>query len=80
MIIISVDEDKIGKIKAINSGIPQEVLGSCLKTPIINQEFLVLWAVRKVPDVIETSEGDFIGIRHKMFHLHSYYHRVVYGA
>ncbi|WP_374958928.1 2-oxo acid dehydrogenase subunit E2, partial [Gilvibacter sp.] len=39
-----------------------------------------LGAIRKVPAVIETSEGDFIGIRHKMFLSHSYDHRVVNGA
>ena len=33
-----------------------------------------------VPAVIETSEGDFIGIRQKMFVSHSYDHRVVNGA
>jgi len=52
-------------------------------TPIINQPqvaILALGAVRKVPAVIETSEGDFIGIRHKMFISHSYDHRVVNGA
>jgi len=37
-------------------------------------------AVGKVPAVIETSKGDFIGIRHKMFLLHSYDIRVVNGA
>ena len=31
-------------------------------------------------DFIETPEGDFIGIRHKMFLSHSYDHRVVDGA
>jgi 2-oxoglutarate dehydrogenase E2 component (dihydrolipoamide succinyltransferase) len=30
--------------------------------------------------VIETPEGDFIGIRQKMFVSHSYDHRVVNGA
>jgi 2-oxoglutarate dehydrogenase E2 component (dihydrolipoamide succinyltransferase) len=33
-----------------------------------------------VPAVIETPEGDFIGIRQKMFLSHSYDHRVVDGA
>jgi 2-oxoglutarate dehydrogenase E2 component (dihydrolipoamide succinyltransferase) len=33
-----------------------------------------------VPAVIETSEGDFIGIRQKLFLSHSYDHRVVNGA
>ncbi|MBJ2175130.1 2-oxo acid dehydrogenase subunit E2 [Aureibaculum sp. A20] len=57
--------------------------GSVMGTPIINQPqvaILALGAIRKVPAVIETSEGDFIGIRHKMFLSHSYDHRVVNGA
>lgn len=57
--------------------------GSIFGTPIINQPqvaILALGAIRKVPAVIETSEGDFIGIRHKMFLSHSYDHRVVNGA
>jgi 2-oxoglutarate dehydrogenase E2 component (dihydrolipoamide succinyltransferase) len=57
--------------------------GSVFGTPIINQPqvgILALGAIRKVPAVIETSEGDFIGIRHKMFLSHSYDHRVVNGA
>ncbi|MEL0456867.1 dihydrolipoamide acetyltransferase family protein [Flavobacteriaceae bacterium SZ-1-7] len=57
--------------------------GSIMGTPIINQPqvgILALGAIRKVPAVIETSEGDFIGIRYKMFLSHSYDHRVVNGA
>ena len=57
--------------------------GSIMGTPIINQPqvaILALGAIRKVPAVIETSEGDFIGIRQKMFVSHSYDHRVVNGA
>lgn len=57
--------------------------GSIMGTPIINQPqvaILALGAIRKVPAVIETSEGDFIGIRHKMFLSHSYDHRVINGA
>jgi len=57
--------------------------GSIMGTPIINQPqvgVLALGAIRKVPAVIETAEGDFIGIRHKMFMSHSYDHRVVNGA
>ena len=52
-------------------------------TPIINQPqvaILALGAIRKVPAVIETNQGDFIGIRHKMYLSHSYDHRVVDGA
>ena len=57
--------------------------GNVMGTPIINQPqvgILALGAVRKMPAVIETPEGDFIGIRHKMFLSHSYDHRVVDGS
>lgn len=57
--------------------------GSVFGTPIINQPqvgILALGAIRKMPAVIETSEGDYIGIRSKMFLSHSYDHRVVNGA
>lgn len=52
-------------------------------TPIIAQPqvaILAVGAVRKRPAVIETPQGDFIGIRHMMFLSHSYDHRVVDGA
>lgn len=57
--------------------------GSIFGTPIINQPqvgILALGAIRKVPAVIETPEGDFIGIRHKMYLSISYDHRVVNGS
>jgi 2-oxoglutarate dehydrogenase E2 component (dihydrolipoamide succinyltransferase) len=57
--------------------------GNVMGTPIINQPqvaILALGAIRKVPAVIETPEGDFIGIRQKMYLSHSYDHRVVDGA
>ncbi len=57
--------------------------GNVMGTPIINQPqvaIMALGAIRKVPAVIETPDGDFIGIRHKMFLSHSYDHRVVDGA
>jgi len=57
--------------------------GNVMGTPIINQPqvaILALGAIRKMPAVIETPEGDFIGIRHKMYLSHSYDHRVVDGA
>ncbi len=57
--------------------------GSITGTPIINQPqvaILALGAIRKLPAVIETPEGDFIGIRQKMIVAHSYDHRVVNGA
>jgi 2-oxoglutarate dehydrogenase E2 component (dihydrolipoamide succinyltransferase) len=37
-------------------------------------------AIVKKPAVIETAEGDFIGIRQLMFLSHSYDHRVVDGS
>jgi 2-oxoglutarate dehydrogenase E2 component (dihydrolipoamide succinyltransferase) len=57
--------------------------GNVMGTPIINQPqvaILALGAIRKVPAVIETADGDFIGIRHKMYLSHSYDHRVVDGS
>ena len=57
--------------------------GNVMGTPIINQPqsgILALGAVRKKPAVIETPEGDLIGIRHMMFLSHSYDHRNVDGA
>lgn len=57
--------------------------GSIMGTPIINQPqvaILALGAIRKMPSVVETPEGDFIGIRQKMIVSHSYDHRVVNGA
>lgn len=57
--------------------------GNVMGTPIINQPqvaILAIGAIRKVPAVIETPDGDFIGIRYKMFLSHSYDHRVVDGA
>lgn len=57
--------------------------GNVMGTPIINQPqvaILALGSINKKPAVIETPEGDFIGIRHKMFLSHSYDHRVVDGA
>ena len=59
------------------------VYGSIMGTPIINQPqvgILAIGAVRKVPSVIETIDGDFIGIRQKVFLSHSYDHRVINGA
>jgi len=57
--------------------------GNVMGTPIINQPqaaILALGAIRKMPAVIETPNGDFIGIRHKMFLSHSYDHRIVDGS
>ncbi len=73
------DEIQDGTYTVTNVG----TFGSIMGTPIINQPqvgILALGAIRKVPAVIETPEGDFIGIRYKMFMSHSYDHRVVNGA
>lgn len=56
--------------------------GNVMGTPIINQPqvaIMAIGAIRKKPAVIETPEGDFIGIRHMMFLSLSYDHRVVDG-
>jgi len=73
------DDTQEGTYTVTNVG----TFGSVFGTPIINQPqvgILALGAIRKVPAVIETPEGDFIGIRQKMFLSHSYDHRVVDGA
>ena len=57
--------------------------GSIMGTPIINQPqvgILAIGAIRKMPAVIETPEGDFIGIRHKVILSHSFDHRIINGA
>ncbi|OYU84833.1 MAG: diapophytoene dehydrogenase [Flavobacterium sp. BFFFF2] len=73
------DDTQGGTYTVTNVG----TFGSVFGTPIINQPqvgILALGAIRKVPAVIETPEGDFIGIRQKMYLSHSYDHRVVDGA
>ena len=73
------DEVQGGTYTVTNVG----TFGSVFGTPIINQPqvgILALGAIRKMPSVIETPEGDFIGIRSKMYLSHSYDHRVVNGA
>ena len=57
--------------------------GNVMGTPIINQPQVAIMAVgsiKKKPAVIETPQGDMIGIRHMMFLSLSYDHRVVDGA
>ena len=73
------DDTQGGTYTVTNVG----TFGSVFGTPILNQPqvgILALGAIRKMPAVIETPEGDFIGIRQKMFLSHSYDHRVVDGA
>lgn len=57
--------------------------GNVMGTPIIPQPqvaIMAVGAIRKKPAVIETPQGDTLGIRHMMFLSHSYDHRVVDGA
>jgi len=57
--------------------------GNVLGTPVINQPQVAIMAtgaIRKKPAVIETPQGDLVGVRHMMFLSHSYDHRVVDGA
>jgi 2-oxoglutarate dehydrogenase E2 component (dihydrolipoamide succinyltransferase) len=57
--------------------------GNLMGTPIIVQPqvaIMAFGAIVKKPAVIETPQGDFIGIRQLMFLSHSYDHRVVDGS
>ena len=57
--------------------------GSIMGTPIINQPqvgILAIGVIRKTPSVIETPNGDFIGIRKKLILSHSYDHRIINGS
>lgn len=57
--------------------------GNIFGTPIINQPqvgILAIGAIRKVPAVVETNQGEYIGIRSTLYLSHSYDHRIVNGA
>lgn len=57
--------------------------GNVMGTPIINQPqvaILAVGSIKKKPAVIETPQGDMIGIRQFMFLSLSYDHRVVDGS
>ncbi|MBL4715707.1 MAG: 2-oxo acid dehydrogenase subunit E2 [Bacteroidia bacterium] len=73
------DEIQDGTFTITNLG----SFGNVMGTPIINQPqvaILGIGAIRKKPAVIETPQGDTIGIRHMMFLSLSYDHRIVDGA
>ena len=73
------DDVQDGTYTVTNVGMFDSLMG----TPIINQPqvgILALGAIRKVPAVVETEKGDFIGIRRKMILSHSYDHRIINGA
>jgi 2-oxoglutarate dehydrogenase E2 component (dihydrolipoamide succinyltransferase) len=59
------------------------VFGSLMGTPIINQPqvaILAVGAIKKRAVVIETEQGDAIGIRHMMYLSMSYDHRIIDGS
>lgn len=73
------DDVKDGTFTITNVG----SFGNVMGTPIINQPqvaILAVGAIKKKPAVVETPQGDAIGIRHMMFLSLSYDHRVVDGA
>ena len=73
------DEIQGGTFTVTNFGTFDSITG----TPIINQPqvaILGIGAIRKMPVVIETLQGDMIGIRHIMILSLAYDHRVVDGA
>lgn len=76
---LSPDEISGGTFTVTNVG----SFGNVMGTPIINQPQVAILAVgviKKKPAVIETPQGDVIGIRHMMFCSLSYDHRVVDGS
>ena len=76
---LSPDEISGGTYTLTNVG----SFGNVMGTPIINQPqvaIMAVGAIKKKPAVIETPDGDLIGIRHFMFLSHSYDHRVVDGS
>lgn len=75
---LAADEIKQGTFTLTNIGTFDNLFG----TPIINQPevaILATGAIAKKPAVIETSEGDYLGIRHKMYLSLSFDHRIIDG-
>ena len=73
------DDTQGGTFTLTNVG----TFGSLMGTPIINQPqvaILAVGAIKKRPVVIETAQGDTIGIRHMMYLSMSYDHRIVDGS
>src|ERR1017187_4170673 len=76
---LSPDDIQGGTFTVTNVG----TFGNTMGTPIINQPQVAIMAtgaIKKKPAVIETPQGDLIGIRQMMFLSLSYDHRVVDGA
>jgi 2-oxoglutarate dehydrogenase E2 component (dihydrolipoamide succinyltransferase) len=73
------DDTQDGTFTITNVG----TFGSLMGTPIINQPqvaILAVGAIKKRPVVIETEQGDTIGIRHMIYLSLSYDHRIVDGS
>jgi 2-oxoglutarate dehydrogenase E2 component (dihydrolipoamide succinyltransferase) len=73
------DDTQNGTFTLTNVG----TFGSIMGTPIINQPqvaILAVGAIKKRPVVIETEQGDTIGIRHIMYLSLSYDHRIIDGS
>ncbi|MFW5644647.1 MAG: dihydrolipoamide acetyltransferase family protein [Bacteroidota bacterium] len=76
---LSPDDIQGGTFTVTNFGSFKNTIG----TPIINQPqvaILAVGAIEKKPAVVETPQGDMIGIRHKMFLSLTYDHRIIDGA
>ena len=72
------DEIQGGTFSITNLG----TFGTLAGTPIINQPqvaILGIGTIRKMPAVIETPQGDAIGIRHKVILSLAYDHRIIDG-
>lgn len=73
------DDTQNGTFTLTNVG----TFGSLMGTPIINQPqvaILAVGAIKKRAVVIETEQGDTIGIRHMMYLSLSYDHRIIDGS
>tara|TARA_B100001057_G_scaffold105263_1_gene102819 strand:+ start:7097 stop:8356 length:1260 start_codon:yes stop_codon:yes gene_type:complete len=76
---LSPDDVQDGTFTISNIGTFDNIMG----TPIINQPqlaILAFGAIRKLPRVIETDKGDFIGIRKIILLSLSFDHRIINGA
>ncbi len=76
---LTLDDIQGGTFTITNYGSFQNIIA----TPIINQPevaILGVGSVQKKPAVVQTTEGDMIAIRHKMYLSLSYDHRIIDGA
>lgn len=76
---LGMDDFQGGTFSITNFGTFRNIIG----TPIINQPQVAILAtgnIEKKPAVMETSTGDVIVVRHKMFLSLTYDHRIIDGA